>query len=65
MKIEFWLRAPGQHTHHSTVDWDAVPRVDEAVFITKDDVRDVHAVEWVLPSVVGSTIGGSVRVLLR
>lgn len=64
MKIEFWLRIPGNHTHHSTVDWDVVPRTGDSVIIFKDDVRQVHSVEWILPNVFGGHKTGSVKVLL-
>lgn len=65
MRIEFWLRTPGNHTRHSSVDWDVVPREGEQVEISKDDVREVHSVEWQLPGVVGGHKTGSVKILLR
>lgn len=65
MRIEFWLRTPGNHTHHSDVDWNVVPREGEQVAIAKGDVRYVHSVEWQLPGVFGGHKMGSVKVLLR
>lgn len=65
MRIEFWLRTPGKHSHHSTVDWDVVPREGEYVTIAKDDIRTVHSVTWTLPNLPGGHKTGCVIVLLR
>ena len=64
MRVEFWLRIPGQHIHHSTWEMDAVPREGESVEVAKDDVRTVHSITWHLPGVFGHPKSGGVTVLL-
>jgi hypothetical protein len=62
MRIEFWLRTPGNHTRVSIVDMSVVPRQGESV--TLDDgterAREVHSVDYIFDK----TNTPSARVLL-
>lgn len=59
MKIEFWLRTPGNHNQVSETNITVIPRVGESVQIhSQDRVREVHSVTHFIDK-------GIVKVLLR
>lgn len=47
MRIEFWLRTPGNHHQVGKArTTDCVPRVGETVVLSDEDTHDVHSVHW-------------------
>jgi hypothetical protein len=61
MRVQFYLREPGNHHVLTSFDMDAIPRAGEHVTLSENGgTREVHSVEWI-------TIRGAMtaRVLLR
>ena len=47
MRVEFWMREPGNHHCVATADMSAVPRMGEAVTVQKGGIAYyVHSVSY-------------------